>query len=81
MRQLVYLAFGDSNLLSFHLWWTEIVLKCEKVYNFFPIIIGATNVSGCYDLVWLEYIAPRHICTSTKLCIKSRYILQWFPKQ
>ena len=28
-------TFGDNNLFPFHLWWTEIVLKCEKVYKYF----------------------------------------------
>ena len=26
---------GDNNLISLHFWWSEIVLKSEKVYKFF----------------------------------------------
>ena len=32
--KLVYSPCGD-NLVSFHLWWTEIELKCKKVYKYF----------------------------------------------
>ena len=28
VRRLVYSPFANNNLVPFHLWWTEIVLKC-----------------------------------------------------
>ena len=31
VRQLVYWHFEENSLVSFQLWWTDIVLKCEKV--------------------------------------------------
>ena len=34
-RQLVLSLSDDNNLVPFHLWWTEIVLKIEKVYKCF----------------------------------------------
>ena len=35
VRQLVYSLFGDNNLVPFHLWWRETVLKREKGYKCF----------------------------------------------
>ena len=31
MRQLVYTMFITNNRSSFHLWWKEILVKCQKV--------------------------------------------------
>ena len=33
--ELIYSSFGDSNLVPFHLWWMEVVLKYEMVYKSF----------------------------------------------
>ena len=33
MRQLVHSLSGDNNLVPFHLWLKEIVLKTQKVYE------------------------------------------------
>ena len=33
--QRVHSPFDDNNLVPFHLWWTDIMLKCEKVYKYF----------------------------------------------
>ena len=35
MRQLIHSLSGDNNLVPFHLWWRQIVLKSEKVYKCF----------------------------------------------
>ena len=35
VRQFIHSPFGDNNLVSSHFWWTEIALKCEKVYKYF----------------------------------------------
>ena len=35
MRQLVHSLPGDNNLLLFHFWWRQIVLKSEKVSKCF----------------------------------------------
>ena len=35
MRQLVYSLSSDKNLVPFHLWWREILLKREKVFKLF----------------------------------------------
>ena len=35
MSQFVHSPSGDDNLVPFHLWWTEIVLKFEIVYKEF----------------------------------------------
>ena len=33
--QIVHSLSGDNNLVPLHLWWSEIVLKPEKVYKYF----------------------------------------------
>ena len=33
MRKLVHSLSGDNNLVPFHFWGREIVLKSEKVYK------------------------------------------------
>ena len=35
VRQLVHSLFGDNDLVPFHIWWKEIVLKREKVWKCF----------------------------------------------
>ena len=35
VRQLVHAFSGDNNLVSFHMWWKEIVLKPEKICKYF----------------------------------------------
>ena len=35
MRYHFYSHFGYNYLVLFHLWWMEIVLKCEKVYKYY----------------------------------------------
>ena len=35
MKQLVHSLSGVNNLIPFHLWWREIVLKREKLYKCF----------------------------------------------
>ena len=50
VKQLVYWPFGDNNLFPFHLWWTEIVIKCEKeckyVFHYcrYSMIVSVTSV-------------------------------------
>ena len=35
LKQLMYSRFGDNNLVPFHFWPAEIMLKCEKVCKYF----------------------------------------------
>ena len=35
VRQLIHLLSADNNLVSFYLWWKEIVLKRKKIYKCF----------------------------------------------
>ena len=47
MRQLVNSLCDDNNLVPFHLWWIEVVLKCEKVYKCF----AKDSNSGLYVII------------------------------
>ena len=49
VRQLVHSLCGD-NLVPFHMWWRQIVLKSEKVCKYFVQVVGYVK-SICSMLV------------------------------
>ena len=74
LKQLIYSHFGDNNLVPFHFWPAEIMLKCEKVYKYFfpcrPRYICLFLIKSCLA-------SPRVSAKKTKSAAFSSSIFIW----
>ena len=48
MRQLVYSLFDGNNLVLFHLWWMEIVLKCDDCLKILVLVLTSFKIYGSF---------------------------------
>ena len=67
-RQVIHSFSGDTNLIPFHLWWREFVLKCEKnrkyfvkdcicttVINKLKFFIAWSTISDFMSIPWISF--------------------------
>ena len=79
MRQLVQWLFGDNNLVPFHLWWRQILLKSEKVYGYF--VQDCTSIFLVFSdpgiqYLWQGEISACKVLVSIKVVpVKNDYFL------
>ena len=62
MRQQVHSLSTNNNLVPFHLWWREILLKSEKVSNCF--------VQDCSGVSFYDYKIKKSLNVLLMLCIQ-----------